>query len=147
LSSNIDDNGLVWEPITLMPQLKVHFSPGFEENNRYFKHRAFGFCYKGPTISERQLKKSDFIKEAYGVEVDGVHFVCVVLFKRFAQQISNATTLPYAFGLLPCTLMVDLIPGRDYHLTLYKAGIRTDDPVLVMLKRPSNDKWCWHSSL
>ena len=81
------------------------------------------------------------------MEVDGVHYVCVVLFKRFAQQISNSTTLPYAFGLLPCTLMVDLIPCRDYHLTLYKAGIRTDDPVLVMLKRPSNDKWCWHSSL
>jgi hypothetical protein len=146
----LDNSSTVfWEPITVMPQLTVRFVADAEENNvpgSDFKHRAFGFCYRGPAISQNSLQKSDFIKEAYGVEVGGVHYVCVVFFKRFGQPLITASTLPYAFGLLPCTIMTDLVPGRDYHLAVYKAGIRTDDPVLEMIKHPSNDKWYWHSA-
>jgi len=142
------DNTLIWEPITLMPKLTVHFSAGTENDyvpSSEFKHRAFGFCFRGSAISENALRKSDFIKEAYGVEVGGVHYVCAVFFKSFGFRLSNASTLPYAFGLLPCTIMADLIPGRDYHLAVYMVATSTDDPVLDMLKRPSADKWHWHS--
>jgi hypothetical protein len=146
---NSSHNVLLWEPITVMPQLTVRFAAGVEENYIHgsdFKHRVFGFCFKGPAISERALQKLDLIKEAYGVEVGGVHYVCVVFFKRFGQLLSTASTLPYAFGLLPCTIMADLIPGSDYHLTCYRATVNTNDPVLEMLKRPSKDKWFWHST-
>jgi hypothetical protein len=146
---NSSDNVLLWEPITVMPQLTVRFAADAEENNvpgSEFKHRVFGFCFRGPAISERVLQKLDFFKEAYGVEVSGVHYVCVICFKRFGQRLSDASTLPYAFGLLPCTIMADLVPGCDYHLAVYRAAINTDDPVLAMLKRPSMDKWFWHSA-
>ena len=143
------DNTLIWEPITLMPKLTVRFSAGTENDyvpSSDFKHRAFGFCFRGSAISENALRKSDLIKEAYGVEVEGVHYVCVVFFKRSGGfQLSTASTLPYAYGLLPCTIMVDLIPGRDYHLAVYMVATSTDDPVLDMLKRPSADKWHWHA--
>jgi hypothetical protein len=39
-----------------------------------------------------------------------------------------------------------MIPGRDYQLAVYKTSIETDDPVLEALKRPSMDKWFWHSA-
>ena len=142
------DNMLIWEPITLMPKLTVHFSAGTDNDyvpSSEFKHRAFGFCFRGSAISENALRKSYFIKEAYGVEVGGVHYVCAVFFKSFGFRLSNASTLPYAFGLLPCTIMADLIPGRDYHLAVYRVATSTDDPVLDMLKRPSADKWHWHA--
>ena len=146
---NSSDTVLPWEPITVMPQLTVRFAGSAVESylpGSDFKHRVFGFCFRGPAISEHALQKLEFIKEAYGVEVGGVHYVCMICFKRFGQPLSNASTLPYAFGLLPCTILADLIPGRDFHLTCYMATVKTDDPVLEMLKRPSMDKWFWHSS-
>jgi hypothetical protein len=131
-----------------MPKLLVNCEKiaGVSEN---FLHRSFGFCYKGqPMISDEKLQRSkQHIKEAYGVEGDdGVQYVCVVLFKRSGMPLSNASTLPYALGLLPTTVLAEKIQGRGYHLAVYKAGLETDDPVLKMLKRPSPDKWFWHSS-
>jgi hypothetical protein len=140
---NISDTVYPWEPITLMPQLTVRSAVGAEEKIHF---RSFGFCFRGPAVSRHMLEKWDFIKEAYGVEEAGVHYVCVVFFKGHGRLLSSASTLPYAFGLMPCTIAADLIPGRDYHLTSYKAGVSTDDPVLEMLKRPSMNKWFWHSS-
>jgi hypothetical protein len=133
---------------TTMPKLLVNCEKiaGVSEN---FLHRSFGFCYKGqPMISDEKLQRSkQHIKEAYGVEGDdGVQYVCVVLFKRSGMPLSNASTLPYALGLLPTTVLAEKIQGRGYHLAVYKAGLETDDPVLKMLKRPSPDKWFWHSS-
>jgi hypothetical protein len=141
---NISDNVFPWEPITVMPRLTVRLALGAEENVHF---RAFGFCFRGPAVSRHMLEKWGFIKEAYGVEAAGVHYVCVVFFKGHGRLLSSVSTMPYAFGLMPCTLMADLIPGRDYHLTTYKAGVSNDDPVLEMLKRPSMNKWFWHSSV
>ena len=108
--------------------------------------RFFGFCYSGPPISENTLQKNKFIKEVYGVQVDGLHYVCFVLFKRSSIPGISVPTAPYAYGLLPSTIMADLIPGRDYRIAVYNTCVSNDDPVLEMLKRPSMDKWFWHSS-
>jgi hypothetical protein len=108
------------------------------------KYRAFGFCYKGPVISPRLFAKSGHVKEAYGVKVDDMNYVCVISFKRMARMVSCAANLPYC-GLLPFTISPELVPGCTHHLSVYRPTITTDDPVLEMLKRPSMDKWFWHS--
>ena len=144
-----NNDWLSWEPITAMPKLEVRYSAGVGNNILLapdFKHRVFGFCFRGPAISENTLQKSNIIKEAYGVEVDGVHYVCLICFKRFSLKLYAASILPYAIGLLQCTIAADLIPGRDYHLAAYRVDICSDDPVLEMLKRPYGDKWYWHST-
>jgi hypothetical protein len=147
---NSGENILVWEPVTVMPKLTIRFSTAAAENysshSDQFKYRVFGFCFRGPAISESALSKSECIKEVYGVEVDGVHYVCGICYKRFSRPIHDTPTMPYAFGMLPSTIMADLIPGRNHHLTLYKDTTGTDDPVLEMLKRPSTQKWFWHSA-
>jgi hypothetical protein len=111
------------------------------------KQRVFGFCFRGPAITETSLKKTDLIKEAYGVEEDGVQYVCIVLYKSVSQPLSAFPTLPYTLQLLPCTLVADTVAGRDYQLAVYRTGVSSDDPVLRMLKRPSSEKWLWHSSV
>jgi hypothetical protein len=138
-----DSNVLPPEPITVMPQLIAHSSGG--SVGSFFMHRAFGFCFRGSAISEETLQKFDYIKEAFGVEVGGIQFVCIVFFKSASRQRFLTSTLPYAVGLLPCTTMVEQIPGRNYHLAVYNAGVATDDPVLEQLKKPSASKWFWHS--
>ena len=151
INNNIDDDGLVvWEPISVMPQLTVRCS-SFPSTCPFFpapdyKHRVFGFCFRGPAVSLYSLRTSGFIKEAYGVQSDGVHYVIVVLFYRNSLMLSAASTMPYALGLMPCTVMAEVIPGTDYHLTAYMANFGTDDAVLEMLKRPSEAKWFYHSS-
>ena len=48
-------------------------------------------------------------------------------------------------GLLPCNLVADTVAGRASQLAVYRTGVSSDDPVLRMLKKPSNAKWFWHS--
>ena len=133
-----------------VPQLKVQYSSGIGPNERYLypdhKHRAFGFCYKGPALTESVLQESTHIKEAYGVEVGGLHYVGLILFKRAGRQFSFAAPLPYELGLLPCTITAEIIPDCDHHISVYKISVETNDPVLEMLKRPAANKWYWHSS-
>ena len=140
----------VREPITLMPQLKSRLLAGPSTaaamNDPTSTYRSFGLCYRGPAISTKTLEKGRFIKEAYGVEVDGVHYVCFICFKKCSRSLDLVSTTPYAFGVLPCTIVANMIPGRDYQLAIYKTSIETDDPVLETLKRPSMDKWFWHSA-
>lgn len=143
LSIRSNDSGSQ-EPITVMPRLSVGCEFEAGEN---FLHRSFGFCFRGAALSEESLQRSKHIKEAYGMEEDGVHYVCVVLFKRFGLRLINVPTMPYALGLLPCTLLAEKITGRDYRLAVYKTGIDSDDPVLANLKHPSlSNKWFWHSA-
>lgn len=145
-----DNANDVREPITLMPQLESRLLAGpstaANDQNSNVTYRSFGICYRGPAISAKTLQKGHFVKEAYGVEVDGVHYVCFICFKRYGRYLDSVSTAPYAFGVLPCTIVADMIPGRDYQLAVYKTSIETDDPVLEALKRPSMDKWFWHSA-
>jgi hypothetical protein len=133
-----------------MPQLKADFANATDDYEYAdapdAKHRAFGFCYKGPLLSESVLKKSAHIKEVYGVKVNDMHYVCIVCFHRNSRRLSSVTNLPYVHGLLPHSITVERVPGREHHVSVYKPLVVTDDPVLAMLKRPSLDKWFWHSS-
>ena len=52
----------------------------------------------------------------------------------------------YTLGLIPSTVVPELIPGHSHHISVYKPAVGTDDPVLELLKRPSKDKWYWHSA-
>ena len=133
-----------------MPNLSAGFSngidPGHYEDSGDLKHRAFGFCYKGPALSESVIAKATQIKELYGVKVNDIHYVCVICFQRNGRRFSTAAALPYAFGLLPHSITAELVPGCAHHVSVYKTSVKTDDPVLEMLTRPSMDKWFWHSS-
>lgn len=135
-----------WEPITVMPRLTPRIFTNARESGTA-KPRSFGFCFRGPAISIAHLRITGHIKEAYGETVDGLHYVCLVFFKRHSPGPELIPILPYAFGLIPATIQVELIPGRDYHLAAYMAGFPASDPVLDMIKRPSTSKWFWHSQL
>ena len=140
-------SSVVWEPITKMPELVVKLLSNGQPVAGT-KHRVFGFSYCGPSIiTETSLKKTDWIKEAYGVEEDGVQYVCIVLFNSASVLLSFVPTLPYMLGLLPSTIVAETVAGRDYQLAVYRTGVSTDDPILRMLKRPSTAKWLWHSSV
>lgn len=111
------------------------------------KFRIFGFCYKGgsaPTPSI--LEKSGQIKEAYGVEKDGVHYVCVVLFRICQRRVCAFGILPYVLGLIPAEVKPEWISGSEHHVSVYRVKVEISDPVLEMLKRPSDVKWRWHSA-
>ena len=141
----------VGEPITLMPQLKVKMADGLDPvdypPNADQKHRVFGFCFKGPALTEYDLERTPYIKEAYGVEIDGVHYVCIVCFRHAHRRLSAISTIPYSIGLLPSTVLPELVPNSNHHISVYKPYMSTDDPILEKLKRPSATKWKWHSSL
>ena len=133
----------------VVPILKVNMAIGIDPIDYLagsdIKHRSFGFCYKGLPISRQAISFTHYIKEAYGTELDGVHYVCLILFKRFGRRLTKVSTLP--FICLPPTVTPELIPGSEHHISIYKADMRTDDAVLEHLKRPSNTKWFWHSSV
>ena len=136
--------------VSAMPRLKIEFSTGISQADRNLisdlKHRPFGFCYKGPAIAETVFRQSTHIKEAYGVETDGVQYVVVVVFKKSGFQISDSAALPYELGLLPWSITAEIIPGCNHHISVYKISVSTDDFALEMVKCPSMNKWYWHSA-
>ena len=125
--------------LTFYLPLKANYTPES-------KHRTFGFCYKGPSVlSARVLEKATIIKEAYGVEDNGVNYVCIVLFTKNQRRLATAGDIPYACGLLPATLRAENVSGCRHQLSVYKADTPSDDAVLAMLKKPSENKWRWRS--
>ena len=150
LVKNSDDIPLR-EPITEMPQLKVQMAAGLDPIdypcNSDIKHRVFGFCFKGPALTVYDLQRTPNIKEAYGVEHEGIQYICIVCFRHASRRLHAFSTLPYTIGLLPCTVIPEVVPGSNHHISIYKPFISTDDPILEMLKRPSAYKWKWHSGL
>ena len=150
LTDEWSNNAILPEPNMEMRQLKVRMAEGIDPRdypcNADIKHRAFGFCFKGPAITQNDLEKTPNIKEAYGVEHGGIHYVIVVCFNKASRRFNALSTYPYVLGLLPHTTMPEFIPGSDHHISVYKPFISTDDPILERVKRPSAGKWKWHSS-
>ena len=144
-----ENNNVLREPSAAIQQLKVQTSSGLDPaiypQYANLRYRAFGFCFKGPPITEWDLQRTTFIKEAYGVEHEGVHYVCIVFFKP--TRLCSFPTLPYFLGLLTCNAVPQLVPGSDHHISVYKTCTSTADPILEMLKRPSESKWYWHSPM
>ena len=71
------------------------------------KYHAFGFHYRGDPISPKHLEDSGKIKEAYGVEHDGVQFVFLTLFRAHGCRRTMIPTLPYVLGLIPESVRVE----------------------------------------
>ena len=130
--------------------LAKHTGRRFKADGRGdIKYHAFGFHYRGDPISPKHLEESGKIKEAYGVEHDGVQFVFLTLFRAHGCRRTMIPTLPYVLGLIPESVQVEAIPGREFHFSVYKSKMTgTDDFILEHLKRPSDDKWHFaHSSV
>ena len=108
-----------------------------------YKYRCFGFHYQGTSIPKAALEAcSHELKEAYGVEVQGTQFVCLVLWR--GHRIKDFPSKPYKLGLLSADVIFHLIPGSDRHVSVYKVCEEpTDDLILGMLKRPCKSKWKW----
>ena len=117
------------------------------------KFHAFGFHYRGYSISPKALEACEKIKEAFGVEVDGVQFVFLELFRVHGCRVSGMPIFPYKEKLLPPSVSIEQIPGCDFHLSVYKSKSNGQEPVyddfiLAIIKRPADGKWHWtHSSV
>jgi hypothetical protein len=85
------------------------------------------------------------IKEAYGAEENGMQYVCIVLFRNSQRRLLAVGELPYVCGLLPATLKPETIPPKSQHLSVYKTENPISDPILAVLKKPSDSKWRWCS--
>ena len=137
--------------ISAIPFTQVEMADGIDPldhaPNSDIKHRHFGFCYEGPPISKTVLvNASRTFKEVYTVEVDHLHYVCVVLFNRDKQCSGNLGSLIYTTRLISTDVKLCQIPDREHQISVYKPLMPTKDPVLEMLKQPSGKKWCWISS-
>ena len=117
------------------------------------KFHAFGFHYRGYSISPKALEACEKIKEAFGVEVDGVQYVFLELFRVHGCRVSGMPIFPYKEKLLPPSVSIEQIPGCDFHLSVYKSKSNGQEPVyddfiLANIKRPADGKWHWtHSSV
>ena len=114
------------------------------------KYHAFAFAYKGDRLTRQQLRDARVIREAYGVERHGLHFLCLVLSRTQGRRILSISGLPYKLKLIPSSVVPERIdaqhPGDGWrHFSVLKTTILTDDPVLTALKAPCGSKWSWFS--
>ena len=121
----------------------VVFGPGPDG-----KHHCFAFRYKGNRITKQALDNAKIaLKEAYGVESNGMQYLCVVLYKSHGRRMSTVATVPYL--LLSNSIILEPIEtsdGRLHHITVFKTQVVTNDPLLAKLKEPCNHKWKWHNA-
>jgi hypothetical protein len=88
------------------------------------------------------------VKEAYGVEVNGAHYVCLILYQGHGRLLNTIASVPYAYGILPNNIIPELIgedPALSRHISAFKLLPSVEDPVLIMLKTPSMNKWKWYN--
>lgn len=106
------------------------------------------FFYQGSRVRKQTLVRSSVVKEAYGVEVDGIQYLCLVLFHKNRCEMRAMPDLVYGNGLLPRGVVPLFVPGslQCHHISVFKKEVETDDPVLAMLKRPNPTKWKWFSN-
>ena len=114
------------------------------------KYHAFAFAYKGDRLTRQQLRDARVIREAYGVERHGLHFLCLVLSRTQGRRMLSISGLPYKLKLIPSSVVPERIdaqhPGDGWrHFSVLKTTILTDDPVLTALKAPCGSKWSWFS--
>jgi hypothetical protein len=93
------------------------------------------------------------VKEAYGVKANGLQYLCLVFYQKSSCAIKTVTSVLYRTGILPRTVVPELmVSGKKtdasqqnlhHHVSVFKAGGKTDDPVLAMIKKPSLGKWSW----
>lgn len=138
---NVESNP-IWVPPNEIYRLTV--DPLFENDGVDPRCYAFGFCFKGPNLTVDKFWRAAFIKEAYGSTHCGVHYVCIICFRDKGLSVIGALQAPYATGIIPSDIVALTVPGRNFHISAYKEGVQTDDPILRMIKTPSPHKWYWH---
>jgi hypothetical protein len=107
------------------------------------KYHIIGFFYKGGRVTEEALQNSKIVKEVYGVEVDGFQYMCIVLYVKERNSIHNLAFVPYV--IIPSNATLGLI-DQHHHISVYDTKSVIDDPVLAVLKKPSDRKWKWFNS-
>jgi len=112
------------------------------------KFHGLAFVYKGRRITKQSLRDSFMVKEAYGVEANGAHYVCLILYQGHGRTIDTIASVPYAYGILPNNIVPELVGGdavMQRHISAFKLHSSVEDPVLTMLKTPSVNKWKWYN--
>lgn len=114
------------------------------------KQFVMALHYKGRRASKQALLDSIIVKEAYGVEADGVQYLCLVLYKNNGRRMSTVANAFYDGGIVPRNAMPERIldprTGGVHHISVFKVAGLTDDPVLTMLKKPNYTKWRWFNT-
>ena len=119
--------------------LKSLLEPKFV-GSKDLKFHALGFQYVGPRIRIEALEAAGVIKEAYGVERDGMQHVIVVMEKAHGVRAANCCLVPYRLKLVSQFILLGT-------MTLYKKKNNEpfDDPILDAIKAPDENKWIWYS--
>jgi hypothetical protein len=140
-----DAIGSVEQLMRPVPPLFARVANGVEDRADA-RYHIFGFFYKGDRVSKQLLQRLKMVKEAYGVEVDGFQYVCIVLYMKERRLLGEIAFAPYCF--LPSSVIPELIRGPDAprHISVYDTKSVIDDPVLSMLKKPCASKWKWSNS-
>jgi hypothetical protein len=128
------------------PNLIVHTANGIlqQPGTRY---HIIAFYHDGMRVSKHALRSLESAKEAYGVEIDGFHCLCIVLLKSYAYTFEHLAKIPYR--ILPRSSGIGLTSLRvsPRHVSVLTSPATTDDPVIGMLKQPCARKWKWHRNM
>ena len=114
------------------------------------KFHVLALAYKGDRLTRQQLHEAKVIREAHGVERNGLQFICLVLDHAHGRRIPSIGNALYDLKLLPSSITPERIeaqhPGDDWrHISVLKTRVVTNDPVLTELKAPNGSKWRWIS--
>ena len=133
-------------PVCPADKLIVRMVNGHEKPDS--KQFIMALFYKGKRTSKLALIDSFMIKEAYGVESDGLQFLCLILYVNNGRRMKDIASVLYNNGILPHNVTPEPIPGSDepHHISVFRVSAVTNDPVLTMLKKPSLTKWKWFNT-
>ena len=133
-------------PVCPADKLIVRMVNGHEKPDS--KQFIMAIFYKGKRTSKQALINSFMVKEAYGVESDGLQFLCLILYVNNGRRMKDIASVLYNNGILPHNVTPEPIPGSDepHHISVFRVSAVTNDPVLTMLKKPSLTKWKWFNT-
>ena len=146
-----DAPGVFAEPPTFsVNELIARMVNGPSNESPDNKQFVMALHYKGRRASKQALLDSCTVKEAYGVEADGVQYLCLVLYKNNGRRMATVANAFYESGIVPRNVVperiVDPRTGGFHHISVFKVAGMTDDPVMTMLKKPNYTKWRWFNT-
>ena len=119
-----------------MPMTELrHILPKPPGASPKLKYHTLGFQYVGPRLVADRLGPP--VKEAYGVEQDGIQHVLLVLNKTHGVRADSCCMVPYRLGLVSQWIKITQV--RVYK----KTQQYTDDPILDAIIRGGKNKWIW----
>ena len=129
--SRVEDNDLmvVTEPAGIDTK-DIHKD---ESQFTWGAFHCIGVCYTGPRVAMSRLRGFHFLREAYGVEVDGVQFLVLILSKKDSVQLNQVLST-----------VSTVVPLKLQDVAVYSLDQPTSDPILAAIKLPSANKWMFH---